>query len=232
MEVGPGVVEGLHLEAQHGAIRHHRHLDVEEGALVAMAAGLVVLGAILGPLHRTLRLARQQGEHADVGVRVDLDPEATADVLGNEVELVDTDPHRRCDDERPEQRELVIGDDANHVRAGVPVHQHRVALDRRRRIAVEVELVDLHDVIGLLQRPIDVAVVVDPFPGDVVAKRLVEDVGVGIGGGNGIDVHRQRLVLHLDRVRGVDGELSGLCEHHNHGLALIANDVDPEEVLL
>ena len=81
MEVGPGVVEGLDLEAQHGAIRHHRHLDVEEGALVAMAAGLVVLGAILGPLHRTLRLARQQGEHADVGVRVDLDPEATADVL-------------------------------------------------------------------------------------------------------------------------------------------------------
>ena len=97
---------------------------------------------------------------------------------------------------------------------------------------MEVELVDLHDVIGLLQRPIDVAVVEDPFPGDVVAKRLVEDVGVGIGGGNGIDVHRQRLVLHLDRVRGVDGELSGLCEHHNDGLALIANDVDPEEVLL
>ena len=97
---------------------------------------------------------------------------------------------------------------------------------------MEVELVDFHDVVGFLQRPIDVAVVVHPLPGDVVAERLVEDVGIGIGGGNGIDVHRKRLVLHLDLIRGVDGELSGLGEHHNDGLALIANDVDPEEVLL
>ena len=34
---------------------------------------------------------------------------------------------------------------------------------------MEVQLVDLDDVIGVFERPIDVAVVVDTLPGDVVA---------------------------------------------------------------
>ena len=48
---------------------------------------------------------------------------------------------------------------------------------------MEVQLVDLDDVIGVFERPIDVAVVEDALPGDIVAERFVQDGGLWFGCG-------------------------------------------------
>ena len=70
------VVDRLHLEAGHLAVGLHRDLDVEEGALVPVRVGRVLVGAPLRPLHRPAELPREQAEDDVVRVEADLVAEA------------------------------------------------------------------------------------------------------------------------------------------------------------
>ena len=173
-EVGAGVVDRLRAEAEQRAVGLDRDLGVLEPALVAVRHRLVELRAPLGPLDRPLELAREQAADDELRVRGDLVAEAAADVLRDDAELVEPDAHRRPHHDRGEARELVVRVHRPLAGAAVVLDERAVAFERRRVEAVEVELVDRDDVIGLRERRVDVAPLPDAGVREVAAAVLVE----------------------------------------------------------
>ena len=172
---GSAVVERLHLEAQHRAVVLDGDLDVVEPALVPVRIRGVLVGAPLGPLDRPLQLAGEQAAGGQIGVRRDLVPEAAADVLGDEAELVERDAQRRAHPDRRHAGHLVVAVQRELAGAAVVLDQRGRALERGGGEAVEVELLDLHDAVGSLQRAVDIAPVERARPDDVRAGVVVEN---------------------------------------------------------
>ena len=103
-----------------------------------------------------------------------------------------------------------------------------VTLDRRRVEAVEVELVDPHDVVGLLERGAEVTPLVDAGPGEIRADLLVQHRCLVVQRDPRVDDDGERVVVDLDHVGGVSRELPRRCGHGDHGLARVANLADRE----
>ena len=107
-------------------------------------------------------------------MRRDLVAEAAADVLRDEAELVEPRAHRGPHHDRGEAGELVVRVDRPLPGAAVVLDERAVALERRRVEAVEVQLVDLHDLVRLGERGVEVAPLVDALPHQVAAGVLVD----------------------------------------------------------
>ena len=82
--------------------------------------------------------------------------------------------HRRPHHDRGEARELVVRVDRPLPDAAVVLDERAVALERRRVEPVEMQLVDLHDLVGLGERGVEVAPLVDAVPHQVAAGVLVD----------------------------------------------------------
>ena len=148
-EVRARVVDRLRPERRHRAVRLHGDLGVEEPALVAVRHRLVEVRPPLGPLDRPVELPREEAAGDELRMRRDLVAEAAADVLRDDPQLVGADPHRGRHHDHGESRELVVRGHRPLGRAAVPLDEGAVELERRRVEAVEVELGDRHDVVGL-----------------------------------------------------------------------------------
>ena len=96
---------------------------------------------------------------------------------------------------------------------------------------MEVELVDLHDVIGLGERRVDVPPVEDTRPDDVRAGVVVEDDLV-LQRFLGVDEHGQLVVLDLDQLGSVARELARRCGDRSDRLAHVPNAAHRERVVL
>ena len=173
-EIRAGVVDRLRAEAEQRAVGLDRDLGALEPALVAVRHRLVELGPPLRPLDRAVELAREQAADDELRVRRDLVAEAAADVLRDDAQLVEPDAHRRAHHDRREAGELVVRVHRPLARAAVVLDERAVALERRRVEAVEVELVDRDDVVGLGERRVDVAPLPDARVREVAAALLVE----------------------------------------------------------
>ena len=226
------VVERLDLEAEHRPVVLDGDLDVVEPALVAVRVRRVLVGAPLRPLDRALQLPREQAAGGQLHVRRDLVAEAAADVLGDEAELVERHAQRRPHPDRGDAGHLVVAVQRELAGAAVVLDERGRALERRRREPVEVELLDLHDLVRGLQRAVDVAPVERARPDDVRARVLVEDRRAVVLRRAGVDEHVERLVLDLDEVGGVAGELARLGDHGDDRLADVADAADGERVVL
>ena len=77
-----------------------------------------------------------------------------------------------------EARELVVRVDRPLPGAAVVLDERAVALERGRVEAVEVELGDLHDPVGLGDRVVPAAPLVDALPDEVRAGVGMDDRGV------------------------------------------------------
>ncbi len=209
----------------------HADLDVEEPALVAVRVRRVLVGAPLRPLHRPPELARHETEDDVLRVQADLVAEAAADVLRDETELVD--PRAQCGrhPDRADAGHLVIAVERPLAGALVVLDERAGALERRRREAVEVELVDLHDVVGLGERGVDVAPVEDARPDDVRAGVVVEDHLV-LQRLRRVDENRQLVVLDLDELGRVARQLPRRGADRGDGLAHVPHATDRERVVL
>ena len=170
-----GVVERLDPVAEHRAVGFHRHLDVQERALVAVRVGRVLVGAPLRPLHGPVELSGEQAQGDEIRVERDLVAEPAADVLRHDAELVGADPQRRRHPDDPDPGHLMVAVQSPLGGAAVVLDEGPRALERRRREAVEVEAVDLDDVVGLGQRLVEVAPLEGPRPDDVRAGLVVQD---------------------------------------------------------
>ena len=226
------VVERLRPEAEQRAVVLHGDLGVVEPALVAVRHRHVEVGAPLRPLHGTAELAREQAARDELRMRRDLVAEAAADVLRDEAQLVEPAAHRRPHHDLRESGELVVRVDRPLTDPLVELDERAVGLERRRVEPVEVELVDLHDLVGLGERGVEVAPLVDALPHEVAAGvlvqhrlRLVERVSRV---GDGVE----RLVLDLDELRCVARELARLGDDGDDRLADVAHLADRERVVL
>ena len=96
-----------------------------------------------------------------------------------------------------EPGELVVRRDRPLAGAAVVLDERAVELERRRVEAVEVELGDLHDVVGLGERGVDVAPLPDARVGHVPAGLLVEHGRVVVERLPRVDDDVERLVVDL-----------------------------------
>ena len=96
---------------------------------------------------------------------------------------------------------------------------------------MEVELVDLHDVIGLGECRVDVPPVEDTRPDDVRAGVVVEDDLV-LQRLLGVDEHGKLVVLDLDQLGSVARELARRCGDCGDRLAHVPNAAHRERVVL
>jgi hypothetical protein len=126
------VVDRADGEAEHRPVRLHGHLDAEEGALVAVRVGQVLVGPPLGPLHRPVELPREQAERDELRVQADLVAERAADVLGDEAELVDPDAKRGRHPDRADAGHLVVAVHRPLAGAAVVLDERARALERGR----------------------------------------------------------------------------------------------------
>ena len=228
---GAAVVERLDVEAEHRPVGLDRDLDVVEPALVAVRVRGVLVGAPLRPLDRPAELPRQQAEDDVVRVQADLVPEGAADVVGDEAELVERRPQRRRHPDRADARHLVVAVERPLAGAALVLDERARALERRRAEAVEVELVDRDDVVGLGLRRLPVAPVEDAAPDDVRAGLLVHHDLV-LDRLARVDEHVERLVLDLDQLGRVARELAGGGGDRGDRLAHEARGADGERVVL
>src|SRR5207245_7667281 len=103
-----------------------------------------------------LPIPREQAADGQLYMGRDLVAEAAADVLGDETELVEGDAQRRPHPDRGDAGHLVVAVERELAGSAVVLDEGGGALQRRRREAVEVELFDLHHMVGGLQRTVDV----------------------------------------------------------------------------
>ncbi len=164
-------------------------------------------------------------------MEADLVPEAAADVVRDEAQLVDPGAECRRHPDRADPGHLVVARERPLARALVVLDERARALERGRGEAVEVELVDLHDVICLGERRVDVTPVEDARPDDVRAGLVVEDDLV-LQRLRGVDEDGQRVVLDLDQLRCVARELACRGADGGDGLAHVPHAPDRERVVL
>ena len=214
------------------AVGLDRDLGVEEPALVAVRHRLVEVRPPLGPLHRPVELAREQAERDELRVRRDLVAEAAADVLRDHAQLVGADPHGGRHHDHREPGELVVRGDRPLARAAVVLDERAVGLERRRVEAVEVELGDLDDVVGLGERRVDVAPLPDAGVGHVPAALLVEHGRAVLERHARVDDDVERVVVDHHELGRVARELARLGDDGDDRLADVAHLADRERVVL
>ena len=94
-----------------------------------------------------------------------------------------------------------------------------LVLERSRGEAVEVQALDPHDLVGLGERRVVVAAVELALPDHVRADVVVEERRRGIGRALGVEHRLERLVVDLDELGGVAGQLARRSGDRDDGLA-------------
>jgi hypothetical protein len=154
--------------------------------LVALAAfvgrGDEVLAPVLGPLDLAPEADGGPGDQDLLGPGVhDLDPEAAADVGGDDLDPVHRHPQLGREREPDRGRGLGRAVDPQGAVGGVPAGVHPPALKRRGRRPLDGE-VELEAVRGGGHGRPGVAVLLDHPGGDVVGHVVVDDPLGGHGG--------------------------------------------------
>ena len=106
--------------------------------------------------------------------------------------------------------------------------QHSIGVDEKRW---KWSLVDAHDLVGVGECTFDVAPVEAPLPDEVRASVLVEDRRVRVARMPTVDVTAERLVLDLDQIGGVAGQLARGGYDSHHRLAHVARPPDRHAVV-
>jgi hypothetical protein len=216
-DVGALVVDQPHPHAQDGAVPPPSHLDVADapGAVVGCPQ---VLEAVLGPLDRAADFPRQHGQEHRALVHPRLHAEVAAHVWDDEANIAVAKPQsargRRVPAEVAE-----VGPDRHLVVDGIVAGDGGEPLQRGRAVPVQLEAVADHDV-GLGKGGVDVPEVPHLIHDLVAAGSAgVQLRLIGVSGVLGVHDDGKRLVLDLDRVEGVLGDVAVLGRHDGHDLA-------------
>ena len=224
-QVRAEVGHGLDPEPGQLAARVEPHLHLGD-VVASLGIGEEALGALGGPLHRHPELLRQPGHGDLLGVDEDLRPEAAADVRGDDPEpLLGQAEDERAHDQ-PVHVRVLRGDPEGQLVGGGLVAGERgpgsmaLAISRWLTSRVRTTFAAPRER-GLGPRP------VADLP---VEAAVVGRAGVDLGrarpeGGDRVHHHRERLVVHLDQLRGVAGDRRRLGHHHRHRLAGVAHQV-------
>jgi hypothetical protein len=182
-------------------------------------------------LDRPVELAGEETTRGVLRMERDLVTEAAADVLAHEPQLVDPDAQRGGHPDRADAGHLVVPVDRPLAGAAVELDEAAGALERGRREAVEVQALDADNVIGVCQRGVEIAPVEHAGPDGVRPGILVEHNLVSQRL-LAVENVRERVVLDLDELGGIAGELARTCDHGCNGIADVTHAADRERVVL
>src|SRR3954471_15457176 len=117
--------------------------------------------------------------------------------------------------------------DRQHARRAIEVRDRPDGLERLAARAVPAQAV-LHDDAGVGEVAVDLAERERALVGDVRAERVVHERGALLQRLLGVDDGVEQLVLDLDQVGGVLGDVARLSEHGDDALADVPDLVDGE----
>ena len=221
-EEGAVVGVGVHPDAEDLSVAAQRHLALEVD-VPRETGGDEVARLVLDPLHRALKQDRGQ-DRADVsGVDGHLVAEAAADVGRDDPDHVLGEFGHHRDRGADDVRRLGGHVDGELRGRPVEVRDGAAALDRRR-VAPRVVQLQLGDHVGLLEGAVGARLVADlPVVDDVVAlvHLVVADDRRAVGQRlPRVHDRRQRLVVDLDRLARVLGDVRVVRDDAGHLLAL------------
>ena len=162
----------------------------------------------------------------------DLVAEASADVLRDDAELVESDSHRRPHHDRGETRELVVRVQRPLAGTAVVLDERAVAFEGRRVEPVEVQLTDRDDVVRLRERRVDVAPLPDAGVREIAAAVLVEHRCAVLQRDARVDDDIERLVVDQHQFCRIARELAALGDDRHDCLTDVADLADRECVVL
>ena len=165
-------------------------------------------------------------------MRGDLVAEAAADVLRDQAQLVDPDTHRGRHHDHREARELIVRVHRPLPGAAVVLGQGAVELERCRVEAVEVELLDADDVVGLGEGRVDVAPLPEAGVGHVRLDVVVEQRRPVVERLPGVDDDLERLVLDSHELGGIASALPRVGDDGGDRLADVPCAADRQRVVL
>ena len=223
-EVGAAVADVAALERQEAAVRVGRQRDLADDLLRVPARGERLV-AVLHPLDRRAQAARELGDDRFLDEQLHLEAEAAADGRADDPHARVRHPELRRQHAAHEERHLRRRPDRERVVARVPVGDHAAPLERRRVRPAEVEAL-AEDVRGPGERSVHVAGLELDVREVVVAEVLVQHRRVRCQCRLRIEHHRQRLVLDVDQLGRVLGEVAGGRDHGRDRLADVAHAVD------
>ena len=167
--------------------------------------------------------ANQQVERL-LGKDVTLEPEAAADVGTDHPQLVLREAHDVRRTSADEVRRLRRGPQ-REIAVGLGPGERRAPLHRMRAVAIGVEALPQDE-----GRPGKGAVDVSDGGRQphhrVVTELLVDEGRPGLHRGLGIDHRLERLVLDLDQLGAILGDVAAVGEHRRHRLADVADLAD------
>ena len=97
---------------------------------------------------------------------------------------------------------------------------------------MEVQLVDLHDLVGLGERGVEIAPLVRAVPHQVAARILVDRRDTVVLRPARVGDGVERLVLDLDQLRRIAGTLAGVGHDRDDRLAHVAHLADGQRIVL
>ena len=227
--VRAGVADDPCLDAEDGALLVDRELALDEFVL-GVEGGDEGLLAVLDPARGSPEFHRHEADDRLLGEDVALEPEAAADVRGDNGELV----VREAKD-AAELRTYQVGDLArrpvlHRLHAEVVIREAAAGLERERLVPAGVEPL-LHHHRRLGERAGDVARAVLDVLHDVVAPLLVDERGAGLERLFGIGDDRQLIVVDVDQLDGILGDVPAFrgdnAEDVAHEARLVPRDRVP-----
>ena len=227
---GAGVVQETILQPEHPAVPGGRQFDgVDLRSLLGRAEE--VLAPVLDVLDRSSELDRGE-RHQDLvgGEHHDLLAEAAAHVGRHDpdVVLVEIEDRRQP----PAHRERRLGGVPDHQlpRDAIPPGGHRLALQRRRGAAVDLDG-DPGEVPGFGKRLVGIPAFLDEVGGDVVRDVVVDERRAVRDGPLQIHLQGERVVVDVDQPGGVFGHVAIDRDDHRDRLSDVADLAAGERAL-
>ena len=200
------------------AVPHHRELDVVDPVRAVVVAVGDVVDPVLQVGHPTAGLARAHPRDHRGLVGEQLGAEAAAGRHRPDVQLVDRDLERARRHEQVAGEAQRVGVDGEAAGALVVLGDRAHGLQRLPARAVPAQPVP-DDHVGPGEVAVDVAEVEAALVGAVRLQRLVHQRGPGGQRALRIGDHGQRLVLDLDQLQRVLGQVAAVRDDHRDALA-------------
>ncbi len=232
LQVRAVVVDHLEAQRQHRAVALERELAAVDAVRAVVVAAHGVVEPVLHELHRPAAGASERCRQRDDLVGEELAAETPAGGHRDEVELVRRHAERGAHQPADVVEKRAVGVDVELAGAGLVVGHRADRLERLPAGAGPMELALDHDVgLGKIRvhgtERVRVAVREIGRPALRVQHRVAGSVHRNLR----IDHDRQVLVLHVDEVAGVLGDVSRLGDHRGHRLADVTHAIHGDAVL-
>ena len=222
---------------------HEAHFEAEQLAIAAGRdgkfrhagrsgrAGAERFQSVFDPLDRPTGFPRRQRHQGHIGIQGDLIAKRTADIRWrHHPQLAEGNPQRPGQNRQHAIRSVKVGPKTDLGRGRIPACDNPVRFEWKGLIARKNVALREHNIRRAEDR-LHITIGELTINGDIGFQFLVQDGGRGLHGRLNINDGRQGLVLHLDCISGVFGNIAIGSHHNGDRLANVAHLVDGAGVI-